>query len=119
MIKKIEITRKPLELLENTTGSVDGHVGSKHNANHFKQKKVRKIYVCTRAPDVSCWLNQMQYCGCINRRYQLDSVFPFLLQSPQNNSLTCVHCTKNLTTFAFVRLRFNVIGGAFSTWKLT
>ena len=31
----------------NTTGSVDGHVGSKHIANHFK-KKINKLFNSVR-----------------------------------------------------------------------
>ena len=35
----------------NTTGSVDGHVGSKHIANHFK-KKINKLFNIVRTSDI-------------------------------------------------------------------
>ena len=35
----------------NTTGSVDGHVGSKHIANHFKQK-FNNLFNCVRTSDI-------------------------------------------------------------------
>ena len=35
----------------NTTGSVDGHVGSKHIANHFKQK-LNKLFNSVRTSDI-------------------------------------------------------------------
>ena len=55
MYWKITITGKPWELLEknnfNTTGSVDGHVGSKHIANDFKQK-FNKLFNSVRTSDI-------------------------------------------------------------------